>query len=671
MKTNFLDITKHGFIRVAAVVPLVHLANPKKNAEAHIEQLNVVYADGTHYAVCPELGLTGYSCRDLFQQNVLQKRALQALEMIVQQSNGWPGMAVSVGVPLVTQGALFNCAVTVFEGNIIAVTAKTNLPNYAEFEEKRWFRSARESRSDTISIHGREYPFGNNILISYKSHENCVIHTEICEDGWIPFSPSIPAALEGATILANLSASPITIGKSAYRKQLMQAASGSKLAVQIYTAAGYGESSTDLSWDGDAYIVERGTVRKQGERFAQKGTHIVSDVNLRVIASDRLKQDTFGDNRADLEPRCVTIEIPWSGNDKRQERRESFMLDIDPHPFVPSDPALRNERCSETFMIQSTALRRRLESLPTKDPKIVLGVSGGQDSTHALSVAVHTMDLMGLPRTNIIGVTMKGFGTTDRTKDNAMALMEALGVTCREIPIADICMQTFRDIGYTIPEGKKDLVFENVQAWCRTHILFAISAKEHAIVLGTGDLSELLLGWCTYGGDHLSHYGINAGVPKTLISYLIRWTADVTFAGEPGVQAILRDIEDTPISPELLPPGEDGKIEQKTEDLNGPYELHDFFGYWFSRFGYDPSAIVRIALQAFGGKYEVGEIKKWMLLFIKRYFANQFKRSMAPDGPKVGLVALSPRGDLRMPSDADPTIWIEDVEENVPDKIAV
>ncbi len=672
---RFLDIRTHGFLRVAAVIPKVHLGYPLANANEHVARLEEAYAKGVQYAVCTELGLTGYSCGDLFFDHTLLSGAKDALMAVVHASRAWKGMMVSVGVPLAQDGKLFNCAVTMLGGKVLAIAPKTHLPNYGEFYEERWFTSAMEAQCDTFRLSfGNVVPFGNDLLIRWDAHEGCVIHTEVCEDIWMPGPPSMFAALSGATVLANLSASNITIGKSIYREQLVLGSSGDNIAVQIYTAAGEGESTTDVSWDGDAFIGERGGLLARSERFAQGGTMIVSDVSLRSIDHDRMRQGTFHKNAtfvlAGRRP-LRTVEVGAVGLTDRREPKvwERFERKLDPHPFVPSDPAARDERCRETFMIQATALVQRLRSLPTKDPKITVGVSGGQDSTHALLLAAHAMDLMGLPRTNIVGVTMPGFGTTDRTYNNAVALVKAVGATFREIPIRDLSSATFDAVGYD--PKQRGIAYENIQAWMRKHVLFSVSATGGGIVLGTGDLSELALGWCTYGGDHLSHYGVNGGVPKTLISFLIRWTADVIYKDDAAVQAVLTDILATPISPELLPPDEQGNIVQKTEDKNGPYELHDFFIYWFVRFGYAPSAIARCAYQAFDGKYDIGTIRKWLLVFVKRFFANQFKRSVAPDGPKVGLVAFSPRGDWRMPSDMLPNAWVEEVETNVPETFPV
>lgn len=669
---RFLDIRSHGFLRVATVVPKIHLGLPMANAKEHIACLDEAYAKGVQYAVATELGLTGYSCADLFFNHVLRSAARDALTAVVRASQKWAGMMVTVGLPLVQDGKLFNCAATILDGRILGIAPKSYLPNYGEFYEDRWFAPASEALSDTIRVLKTDVPFGNDLLYRWGAHDGCVVHTEICEDIWMVVPPSALASLAGATVLANLSASNITIGKSSFREDLVVVASGKQNAVQLYTAAGEGESTTDVAWDGSAYIGERGGIIARGERFQPGSSVLVADVNLRVLEHDRLRQGSFHSNAKEIlsgRKPLRSIEVGEEPNDPRDAAVwERFERDLDAHPFVPSDPAKRDERCRETFMIQATALVQRLRSLPNKDPKVVIGVSGGQDSTHALLVAAHAMDLMGLPRTNIVGVTMPGFGTTGRTYKNAVALIKAVGATFREIDIKELATLTMKMTGHD--PAVQNLTYENDQAWSRKHVLFAVASEVCGMVLGTGDLSELALGWCTYAGDHISHYGVNAGVPKTLISFLIRWTSDVIYAKEPAVQTVLTDILDTPISPELLPPDKEGKISQKTEAKNGPYELHDFFIYWFVRFGYAPSAIARLALAAFDGKYDIGTIRKWLLVFVKRFFANQFKRSVAPDGPKVGLVAFSPRGDWRMPSDAEATLMAEEAEANVPEALA-
>ena len=669
---GFLDIRQHGFFRLAAVVPKVELANPDNNVVNHLDELRKVYDKGAQYALCPELGLTGYSCGDLFHSQLLLDQAEKSLSAIIKATEDL-NMIISVGLPLRVEAAVYNVAVTFYRGIIIAVTPKAYPPEYREFYELRHFARAAEAQVDTINLLGQKAPFGTDLIIYHPRYRGLALHLEICEDGWVPIPPSTSAALAGATLLANMSASDITIGKHDYRLQLMLGSSGRNIAAQMYCAAGYGESTSDVSWDGDAIIAERGNLLTASQRFQLAGTHIITDVDLVAIEQDRLRQNSFRENGLDnlKKFRRITFEHKTGGHYRDINVYSNLWRLVDPQPFVPSDPLRRDERCYETFMIQSTALIRRLEQLPPAMRKVIVAVSGGQDSTHALNVAVYAVDMMGLPRTDIIALTMPGFGTTDRTKNNAIGLCQALGVTLKEIPITNIAKEIFKAIGHD--QSDTSLVFENTQAWSRKFVELAQASKFKGLVLGTGDLSELMLGWCTYMGDHGSHYGINAGVPKTLISFLINWTAEVIFAKELAVQKILRDILATPISPELLPP--DGEIiTQVTEDKIGPYELHDFFGYYLVRFGYSPLRIARLATAAFiqqtksGRPYSLTEIKKWLRVFLERFFNNQFKRNSMPDGPKVGLTCLSPRGDWRMPSDAQVKAWLSDWEK-IPDAL--
>lgn len=688
----FLDVRTHGFTRVALVIPTVHLADPVKNAEEHAKHLDEVYAKGAAYALCPELGLTGYSLQDLFQDRTLLKKAEEALGWLLEQSvTRWHDMLISVSLPHVIQGALYNLAVTLHNGKLLGGAPKDYLPNYGEFEEKRWFKRAKVAKTlgiKAIKLCSQVVPLGIDLLYEAENDSAFVVHTSTCEEDWMTVSPADIATLNGATICANLSASNITIGKDEYREQLMVSASGNGNSVRMYCAAGFGESSTNVSWDGTGFVAERGQLLLKTERFKRGGTNAVVDVDLTSLQQARLKQETFHDNAEDFPREMRRIPFMARKGDDAGDEYQKLLRDIDPHPFVPKDPAKRDERCRETFMIQSTALERKLMSMPPQMRQVIIGVSGGQDSTHAIAVAAHAMDALGLPRTNIIGVTMPGFGTTDRTYQNACKLIAALGATFKEIDIKKISSRTFSDLGIKdtrkfLREIKKGIAandnslgtkmrrtfFENVQAWSRKHVLFSVSGLMGGMVLGTGDLSELLVGWCTMFGDHASHYGINAGVPKTLISFLIRWTADVIYAGEDAVKAVLYDILDTEISPELLPPDKKGKIAQKSQDSVGPYELVDFFGYYFVRWGFEPSRVAFMALHAFKGKYDIGTIKKWLKLFLQRFIGSQFKRSCMPDGPKVGIMAVSPRGDLRMPSDAQATIWVEAVEADVPDEL--
>lgn len=657
---RFLDVRRHGFARVAVCVPRSFPADPEANRKAHLEVLREVYEGGAHYAVCPELGLSGYTCGDLFFQEALQTACLDALADLARATSGW-NLLFTVGLPLSIGSGLFNCAVTLYRGRAVAVTPKSYLPGYREFYEPRWFQPAAACREEKVAVLGDFVPCGADVLVRARHLPGFVLHTEVCEDLWVPAPPSSFAALAGATVLANLSASNITVGKWEYRRDLVRISSARNLAVQLYTAAGYGESTSDLAWDGQGLIAERGVLLGETERFVRVGTSVVVDVDLVTLLQDRRRQGTFGANAAgvNLPPfRFVEVGEPDDTRDRAvylQLRRR-----CDPHPFVPSDPARRDERCREVFAIQATSLARRIEALPAEGRRPVVGVSGGQDSTHALLVVAHATDLLGLPRGSIIGVTMPGLGTTERTLRNARALIRAVGATLVEIPINGLAQSVFDAVGH--PPDVEDLTFENVQAWLRKLLLFAQASSRGGLDVGTGDLSELALGWCTYGGDHISHYGVNAGIPKTLVSYLIRWASETVFASEPEVQRVLRDVLATPISPELRRPGPKGEIVQRSEEIVGPYELQDFFLYHFLRFGHRPARLARMAREAFAGRYSLAEIRRWLEVFLRRFFASQFKRDCLPDGPKVGSGgALSPRGDWRMPSDVSPETWLAEV----------
>ncbi len=659
-REEFLDVRNHGFARVAVVIPRVHLGKPFENVHAHLEELESVYRQGAMYALAPELGLTGYSCGDLFHSQALLGEALDALKLFLDKTAGW-NMLISVGLPLQIRGLLFNCAITILRGKILAVVPKAYPPNYREFYEGRHFASAAEALTTSVRLSNQDVPFGTDILICARNIPNFILHTDICEDLWVPIPPGTRAALAGATILANLSASNVTIGKYEYREVLACASSGRNNAVQMYSAAGFGESTSDLAWDGHGIITERGILLARSERFALGGTYIIQDVDLALLLGERMRQTSFWqnarDNRTDF--REVYFDEGLGTTDDSKVFHK-FRRKIDQYPFVPSNPAYRNERCRETFMIQATSLARWLKQLPPDMQRVVIGVSGGQDSTQALLVAARAMDLLHLPRPNIIALTMPGFGTTGRTYHNACALVTALGATFREIKITPVVEQIFRDLGQD--SNVEDLTFENVQAWTRKIFELAIACREQGIDLGTGDLSELMLGWCTMFGDHAAHYGVNAGVPKTLISYLIRWSADEVFKDELRVREALLDILATPISPELLRHN-DGQIVQKTEENLGPYELHDFFGYYFVRFGLAPVRIVRMSYEAWQTKYKFAEIKKWARVFFERFFRSQLKRSCLPIGPKVGGAAISPRGDWRMPADMDASTWLRDLAQ--------
>ena len=658
---DFLDVRGHGFARVAVCVPQVRVGDPVFNADAHQAVLERVHAEGAHYALCPELGLSGYTCGDLFFQETLLRTSVEALARLAADTARW-NLVLSVGLPLVVDDLLFNCAVTLYGGRPVAVAPKAYPPNYREFYELRWFHPAAEARATEVTLLGHRVPFGTDVLVRATHLPGFVLHTDICEDLWTPVPPGTIAALSGATVLGNLSASNVTVGKWEYRQDLVRSSSAKNLAVQLYSAAGFGESTADLAWDGQGLIAERGEIVAATERFSLGGNAVTVDIDLRALVEDRLRQSSWGQNAAEYGHALRTVDVGDAADARPASLYDRLLRRIEPHPFVPADPARRDVRCRETFLITSTSLARRLEALPEDGRRVVLGVSGGQDSAQALLVAAHAMDLLGLPRSRIIGVTLPGFGTSRRTYENACALVRTIGATLREVDIKLVAGEMFTSIGHD--PSVEDRTFENVQAWARKFLLFSLASREHGIDLGTSDLTELALGFTTYGGDHMSHYGVNAGVPKTLVSELIRWAAEKIFHDEPDVAAVLRGILDTPISPELLRLDRAGEIAQKAEEIVGPYELHDFFLYHFLRFGFGPRRIARMALHAFDGRYPLATIRRWLLVFLERFFANQFKRDCLPDAPKVGSGgSLSPRGDWRMPADASAAAWLAEAEQ--------
>jgi len=658
---DFLDVRGHGFARVAVCVPQVRVGDPVFNADAHQAVLERVHAEGAHYALCPELGLSGYTCGDLFFQETLLRTSVEALARLAADTARW-NLVLSVGLPLVVDDLLFNCAVTLYGGRPVAVAPKAYPPNYREFYELRWFHPAAEARATEVTLLGHRVPFGTDVLVRATHLPGFVLHTDICEDLWTPVPPGTIAALSGATVLGNLSASNVTVGKWEYRQDLVRSSSAKNLAVQLYSAAGFGESTADLAWDGQGLIAERGEIVAATERFSLGGNAVTVDIDLRALVEDRLRQSSWGQNAAEYGHALRTVDVGDAADARPASLYDRLLRRIEPHPFVPADPARRDVRCRETFLITSTSLARRLEALPEDGRRVVLGVSGGQDSAQALLVAAHAMDLLGLPRSRIIGVTLPGFGTSRRTYENACALVRTIGATLREVDIKLVAGEMFTSIGHD--PSVEDRTFENVQAWARKFLLFSLASRERGIDLGTSDLTELALGFTTYGGDHMSHYGVNAGVPKTLVSELIRWAAEKIFHDEPDVAAVLRGILDTPISPELLRLDRAGEIAQKAEEIVGPYELHDFFLYHFLRFGFGPRRIARMALHAFDGRYPLATIRRWLLVFLERFFANQFKRDCLPDAPKVGSGgSLSPRGDWRMPADASAAAWLAEAEQ--------
>ncbi len=684
---DFFSPFAHGFIRAAVCVPHLRVADPAYNAERTLALARQASDAGAALALFPELGLSAYTNEDLFHQDALLDAVREALLAVVTASQTLSPLLL-VGAPLRFDGQLFNCAVAVYRGRVLGLTPKSYLPNYREFYEKRQFASAREAISRDVTLFGETVPLGNDLIYTADNVENFALHTEICEDVWTPLPPSTLAALGGATVLTNLSASNITVGKADYRRTLCAGQSARCVAVYLYSAAGPGESTTDLAWDGHALIYENGEQLAESERFPADEQMIVADIDLDRLAQERMRltsfHDTIGDYKAAVQTlRRVpfTFEAPTVSGPLRRP--------LERFPYVPNSARERDERCYEAYNIQVHGLMKRLGS--TGIQKIVIGVSGGLDSTHALIVAARTMDRLGQPRTNVLGYTMPGFATSSGTKSNALALMEALGVTSREIDIRPSCLQMLKDIGHPFAaDGSPlyDITFENVQAGERTSHLFRIANFQNGLVLGTGDLSELALGWATYGvGDQMSHYNVNASVPKTLIQYLLRWVIATDQFG-PAAGEIIQAIVDTEISPELVPHSGDPSESplQSTQEKIGPYELQDFHLYYITRYGFRPSKVAYLAHEAWGDKasgawpdpfpedkkneYTLSTIKKWLALFLFRFFqTSQFKRTAVPNGPKVGSGgSLSPRGDWRAPSDSVATVWLEELEKSVPNE---
>ena len=664
MSLPFQSIYAHGFIRAAVCTPFLRVADPRFNLERTLGLARRASAQGAALAIFPELGISAYTNDDLFHQDALLKATEAAIAELVEGSRDLIPVLI-VGAPLRFEGRLFNCAVVIHRGTVLGLTPKTYLPNYREFYEKRQFNSGRDLINREVSFLGRIVPIGNDLIFEASNFENFTIHTEICEDLWTPIPPSTYAALGGALVLANLSASNVTIGKGEYRRSLCAAHSGKCIAAYLYSAAGPGESTTDLAWDGQAIIYENNELLAESHRFSSDEQLTLADIDLERLAADRLRVTSFNDSIAD------------HLNTLRQLRRVRFdftppaesvplLRSVERFPYVPEDPTVRDERCYEAYNIQVHGLMKRLES--TGIERIVIGVSGGLDSTHALIVAARTMDRLGLPRQNILGYTMPGFATSRTTLTNAHGLMHALGITATELDIRPSCEQMLRDLGHPFSEGKPvyDVTFENVQAGERTSHLFRLANHHQALVLGTGDLSELALGWTTYGvGDHMSHYNVNASVPKTLIQFLIRWIIS-SQQFDQVTSTILQSILDTEISPELVPAADQSSESpaQSTEARIGPYELQDFNLYYISRFGFRPTKVAFLAERAWGEKYDLDTIRKWLGVFIYRFFKiSQFKRSCIPNGPKVGSGgSLSPRGDWRAPSDSEATVWLEELQ---------
>ncbi len=643
------------FVRVSCVVPKVCLSNPKQNAKEIIQKIHTASRDGANFIVFPELALSGYTCGDLFFQETLLNEVKTSLSEILDATKD-VNCSVILGAPLKLSGELYNCAVVFFEGRVLGIVPKTFLPNYNEFSEKRWFSSAEDFTSETVSSSvilgdsetNYEIPVGNDLL--FVTENGVKFAVEICEDLWMPIPPSIKTALHGAEIIFNLSASNESVGKRAYREDLVKLQSSKLSVAYAYVSAGVGESTTDLVFTGHSMIAENGKIIMENESFIDGDYVLTKDIDLGKIRADRLKLKGYKDvMRLYMREKVTTVTVPV-----RAESSGEF-IGVKKNPFLPSNEVEKNKRFIEIFKMQVAALKTRLS---VTGKKAVIGVSGGLDSTLALLVTASAVKSLGEDLANICAVTMPCFGTTDRTYQNALKLMESLGVTVRNISIKDACMQHFKDIGHDATV--RDVTYENTQARERTQVLMDISNQFGGIVVGTGDLSELALGWCTYSGDQMSMYGVNAGLPKTVVRFVLESIISENLFPESA--EYLKDILDTPISPELLPPDISGDIAQKTEDAVGPYELHDFFLYYVLRFGYAPEKIYFLAQKAFKGEYETEEILKWLKTFYKRFFTQQFKRSAMPDGVKVGSISLSPRGGFRMPSDAQSACWLSELE---------
>lgn len=661
---RFKSLYSHGFVRVAACAPIVAPADPAANAERILKFWREADAEKAAVLLTPELSLTGYAIDDLLLQDSLLNAVEAALAKLKAESENLFPILI-VGAPIRFRGALYNCAVLIHRGEVIGIIPKSFLPNYREFYEKRYFGVAPDRHTHAIGFLDGGTNFGANQIFYHSDNPDFSFHVEICEDFWAPTPPSSKGALAGANILFNLSASNITIGKAEDRAVLCDSQSRRAIAAYVFAASGNGESTTDLAWDGQIIAYEMGEKIAEGERFSREPKLVTADIDVGRIAQERIRVGTFRDAAARLRDELYL----WSHIRFEQELPKGALplkRKLDRLPFVPDDLAKRDRDCFEAYNIQVAGLAKRIESTNTK--RVIIGVSGGLDSTHALIVIARAFDLLGLPRKNIIGVTMPGFATSDETKKSAWALMNALGIDAREVSIEPLAQRMLEDLDHPAARGEAvyDVAYENVQAGLRTDYLFRLANKEGGFVVGTGDLSELALGWCTYGvGDHMSHYNVNGGAPKTLIQYLIRWVADSKLF-DATVSKTLIDVLNTEISPELIP----GAAPQSTQAVVGPYELQDFNLYWLTRYGMAPSKILFLAWSAWAEKYDYATLKKWLELFLKRFFTNQYKRSAVPNGPKiVSGGALSPRGDWRAPSDASGATWLNELHANAPDKL--
>ncbi|WP_334167427.1 NAD(+) synthase [Achromobacter mucicolens] len=684
MSNPFFNLYSHGFARVAVGVPECRVADPAFNAAQTIALAQQAAQGGAVLAAFPELGLSAYTCDDLFHQKALLDACEAALAQVVEATADLD-IAIVVGAPLRMAHQLFNCAVVAAGGRVLGVVPKTYLPNYGEFYEARQFSAADCAIGTQIDLLGQTVPFGSELLFQMEKLPLFQFHVEICEDVWVPIPPSSYAALAGATVLVNLSASNIVVGKSAYRHQLVSQQSARCLSAYMYTSAGRGESSTDLAWDGQALIYENGELLAESERFLNHSHLLFSDVDLERLSRERMRQSTFGQSvrrHADEVRRFRRVPVPV--NPPLEDTELALERRVARFPYVPADPQRRDARCKEVYNIQVQALAQRLSASGMK--KVVIGISGGLDSTHALLVCAKAMDALDLPRSNILAVTMPGFATSTRTLQQARRLMAVVGCTASEIDIRPSCLQMLKDLGHPYANGEPvyDITFENVQAGERTNHLFRLANFSNAIVIGTGDLSELALGWCTYGvGDHMSHYSVNASVPKTLITHLVRWVAESGRLGDEGAQVLL-DVLGTDASPELVPGGADDKPEQKSEASIGPYELQDFNLYYTLRYGFAPTKVAFLSWTAWRDReagawpeaghvvrneYDLAAIKRNLKIFLDKFFrTSQFKRTCIPNAPKVGSGgSLSPRGDWRAPSDSESVVWMREADQ-IPDE---
>lgn len=650
----------YGFARVAAASPELRVADPAFNAQRIIEAVSEADKQKVEYLTLPELCITGYTCADLFMQRNLLEAASEALTTIAEATASLTPVVI-LGLPVDIRGRLFNCAAVLQKGKILGLVPKTCIPGYSEFYEPRWFAGAEELEVTEVTLGRQTVPVGADLLFVCESQSNLCFGVEICEDLWVPVPPSSLLAQAGAVLLFNPSASNELVGKADYRRQLVSGQSASCVAAYVYAACNTGESTTDVVFGGHSLIAENGQLLEESERFTHETRMIVADIDVPRLQYSRMVMGTFRAGRGGGRFREIRYADPaLSGPELTADRPETagrgLMRRVDPMPFVPGDPLRRDERCREILDIQTSGLMKRIRHIGTK--QAVIGISGGLDSTLALLVAVQAMQRLGRPASDVLAVTMPGFGTTSRTYDNAVGLINALGATLKVVDIKPACLQHFADIGHD-PEVY-DLTYENVQARERTQVLMDLANKNGGIVVGTGDLSELALGWCTYNGDHMSMYSVNSGIPKTLIQYVVKWYADNE--ADETARGFLHSIIETGISPELLPPSPTGEIAQLTENILGPYVVHDFFLYYMLRTGAPPAKILYLAQQAFGSGYAREQLVEWLKVFYRRFFSQQFKRSCLPDGPKVGTVSLSPRGDWRMPSDASAALWLKEIE---------